>query len=671
MKEKTILIVDDNKINSRLLEHILSDYTTIVVYCGEAALAVARARPSPDLILLDIMMPDMDGHEVCRQLKQDPETADIPIIFVTSRVEAEDESAGLALGAVDYLHKPVNADIVLARVKTHLTLSMRQHDLERLIAQRTVELESALAAAESANRAKSEFLSTMSHEIRTPMHAIIGMTEQVLQTSLTEDQRMNLDIVQESAQNLLGLINDILDFSKMEARQLTLESIPFDLRGQLEEKCAAMAILAHKKGLELYLDIAPDLPSALIGDPLRLKQILLNLVNNAIKFTEVGEVVVQVKRLAEMPEDGANVGLHCAVSDTGIGIPADAMASVFKRFTQVDSSITRQYGGTGLGLAICQQLVERMGGRLGVESQAGRGSTFYFTASFQRGQRLPSEPDAGWEERKGGYPKTHLAGVRVLLGDRHATGRQLMKAWLVRFGARVEEAVDASALQTVCQRAFQNNSAFDLMVLDYDLIRLHGTSSDRSDLFSGGMVKGIVMVPSDLQSEELIAVQQRFSQTVRKPVRLYSLLKVIDRLLGRITETDAPKGVVSQPVHPPVVPKSRRESTHPPKPIVMKPGADPERFEQTRRSLLDEWPDHVRLLHLALNQRRVDAVLKEVRWIKTIGDGLGVSRIKIWAMRLKGVAEIQDWEEMGQVCSALEEVVQETIQAVSAGESHA
>ncbi|MEO5349883.1 MAG: response regulator [Magnetococcus sp. YQC-3] len=402
-------------------------------------------------------------------------------------------------------------------------------------------LEETLQVAESANRLKGEFLANMSHEIRTPMNTIIGMTDLTLTVPLSvEEQRRNLEIVLQSSQTLLGLINNILDFSKMDAGMITMERIVFDLFGQMENVCNTLAIKAHQKGLELYCHIAPQVPATLVGDPLRLGQVLTNLVNNAIKFTEEGEVVVRVELVLPSAPDGQpqpaaeEVMLHFAVADTGIGIPAEKISLIFDRFTQVDGSVTRKYGGTGLGLTISKHLVSLMGGEIGLQSTVGQGSLFHFSARFAVAQRTRSGTTGQeGEERQAAPAADRLPGMRVLLADSHATGRMVVREILLSAGVEVEEAVDPAAMLRKRDAARAEGRPFDLLLLDHGLLDMVPSPPAELAQPGGEREKLILLLPSHVSLESFAAIAWlQGARAARKPVFKFRLLKTIRQILG-------------------------------------------------------------------------------------------------------------------------------------------
>ena len=398
-----ILAIDDTPANLMVLASGLSnDFLFQLATSGASGLAMAESSP-PDLVLLDIMMPEMDGFETCRRFKQHPKLKDIPIVFVTALSDTGSEVHGLNLGVVDYLHKPVNVDIARQRIRNLIerdrlareVAAYRDH-LEVLVAERTerlqianTELRAAQVATECANRAKNAFLANMSHELRTPLNAILGMNFLIKQKMTDRELVGKSEKLAHAGEQLLGIINGILQLSKLEGDTATLNNEKFNVRELIEIALANFYSVAQSKGLALRHAVAPEVPQRVHGLSSGLRQAIENFLSNAVKFSDRGTITVRV--LVQAVDD-ANVTLRFEVEDQGIGISQEDVARLFDKFTQADESATRPYGGIGIGLAINRHLATLMGGEVGVRSTLGQGSCFWLTAVLRRSLDEPAEP---------------------------------------------------------------------------------------------------------------------------------------------------------------------------------------------------------------------------------------------------------------------------------------
>lgn len=524
-----ILIVDDREENLLTLESILEseELNIIKARSGNEALGL-MLEYNFAMVLLDVQMPEMDGFECAELMRSNDRTKNIPIIFVTAiSKQRQHVFKGYETGAVDYLYKPLDLEILQAKIKAYIEFFKQKHELElttRTLEKTVRELDTAKKIAEEATIAKSSFLANMSHEIRTPLNGIIGMAELALMDeTMTDIQLERLEDIKQSGVSLLDIINEILDISKIEADRLVLEEIEFSIRDVIQKVIRLLSVKIYQNNLELICNISPELPDIVIGDPIRIRQVLINLVGNAIKFTEKGSVSIELNLSKTIKN---HVIIEFVIADTGIGIEKEKVDLLFESFSQADTSTTRKHGGSGLGLSISKNLVNMMGGDIIVETEIGKGSKFLFNLNLKVGEQVLE----AWNT-KINNPNQY----RVLVIEDNENSRKSIETQIKFMGVNVESIEDSKNAVKIIEKANSNDEKFDIVLVDYYLPSINGDELIKEitkQIAPESLPKLVLMSPIQYSFDSLNVNKSYFKYHIFKPV----LQKELRLLFGNLLE---------------------------------------------------------------------------------------------------------------------------------------
>ncbi len=531
-----ILIVDDVPANLDVLSETLSHegYDVAIATSGERAL-LQISRILPDLILLDIQMPEMDGFSVCQKLKSSPETAQIPVIFMTALTDLDSKMKGFDLGALDYITKPFQDREVLARIKTHLQLSKLTKHLESEVAAQIISLQQAKEAAEKANIAKSQFLANMSHELRTPLNAILGITEGLQDEvfgEINDKQIKACQIVESSAFHLLSLINDILDVAKIESGQINLDYSIVSVDQLCQASLTFIKQQAQKKGIQILIKLPINLPNIRV-DERRICQALINLLTNAVKFTpEDGTITLEVTfPLVKQELSSSKTYLRFGIIDTGVGIAPEDIDRLFQPFVQVDSDLNRQYEGTGLGLTLVKRLVELHGGVVTISSQIGVGSCFTIDLPYEEIESpLPDvvKKLSPSEQLIPSMQSDKLTSPLVLLAEDNEANIISISAYLHAKEYRLVVAKNGEEAIALAKSQKPN-----LILMDIQMPKIDGLEAIRQIRLDPNLEKVpiVALTALAMSGDRERCLQAGANEYLSKPVKLKELSLAIQKLL--------------------------------------------------------------------------------------------------------------------------------------------
>jgi signal transduction histidine kinase len=534
-ERKKIIAVDDNPENLNALKNTLKDIYGVYTCPSASEMFDLLEHVQPDLIMLDVEMPDMNGYEAAKKLKSDDRYHEIPIIFLTSMADAQSEMDGLKLGAVDYIRKPFVTPLLLQRIKTQLAMVEQRKEIRQLLEIKTKEVslrEAAELEARNASKAKSEFLSHMSHEMRSPLNAVIGMINIATEENDVQKIKNYLEKAGRASDHLMGVINDVLDMSKIEANKLELSYADFEFKKMLGNIIDVIGVRAKEKHQRIAVKVNENIPPIIIGDELRLAQVITNLFTNAIKFTpDNGKIELTVEKLEES-SDGTSadeeVTLRIGVADSGIGISPEQQKKLFSSFNQADGSITKKFGGTGLGLAISKRIVEFMQGTIWIESELGQGAKFIFTIKAKKGtQEALKASSAGTKAADFDFKK-----YTILAAEDMDLNREILAKYLEKTGITVdfvENGKEAVALFT------KTPDRYNLILMDINMPEMDGYEASQTiralDLPRAKDIHIIAMTADVFKEDIEKCISAGMNDHIAKPIVMKDMFAKLEKYL--------------------------------------------------------------------------------------------------------------------------------------------